>query len=134
MPYRVAIITGRRSQAFGAHVGEVVARGVPRPSLEVKPGLGPGWEYVVRETQRPEVRAAMLLPLDPPALERRQVELARERAEREFRLLDYASAARRPCTSTSPSACAGSRPTAIASRTSSGPGRTSTPRSGRAPE
>jgi hypothetical protein len=73
---RPKIYTAHRDQAFGPHLGEVVARGVERPPLprEMR-GTSTTWPQLARSLGEPRYRDGLALALHPERLS----ELVRER-------------------------------------------------------
>jgi hypothetical protein len=78
---RPKIITARRDQAFGPHLGEVVARGVERPPLpHEKRGTSTTWPQLAASLADPAFRTSLRLALDPERLAAVQYEMHRESA------------------------------------------------------
>jgi hypothetical protein len=78
---RPKIITARRDQAFGPHLGEVVAQGVERPPLEKEMrGTATTWPMLAAGLGRPDHRAGIELALDPDRLAAIQHEIRRQSA------------------------------------------------------
>jgi hypothetical protein len=78
---RPSVYTWRREQAFGPHLGEVVAQGVERPRLpkEMR-GTGTTWPQLAAGLGEPDYRAGLLLALDPERLAAIQRGIRREHA------------------------------------------------------
>ena len=75
---RPKVYTVHRDQAFGPHLGEVVARGVERPPLphEVR-GTSTTWPQLARSLGEPRYRDGLALALEPERLAEAQRELRR---------------------------------------------------------
>jgi hypothetical protein len=78
---RPNVCTADRDQAFGPHLGEVVARGVERPPLppEMR-GTSTTWPMLARSLSEPRYRDGLALALAPDRLAERQRELRRKDA------------------------------------------------------
>jgi hypothetical protein len=78
---RPKVITALREQAFGPHLGEVVARGIDRPPLPREArGTATTWPMLARSLAEPSYRDGLALALDPERLETLQRQIRREHA------------------------------------------------------
>jgi hypothetical protein len=79
VPYRVNVMTLSRDQAFGPRIGEVVARGIPRPPFDVRHVThGTTWPQLAAD----DLRTAIAVALDPEARARREAEVVRADLDR----------------------------------------------------
>jgi hypothetical protein len=82
---RPKIITALREHSFGAHLGEVVARGVERPPLPHEArGTATTWPQLAAGLADPDYRESLRLALEPERLAAVQYELHRESALSRF--------------------------------------------------
>jgi len=78
---RPKIYTAHRDQAFGPHLGEVVARGVERPPLPRETRrTSTTWPQLARSLGEPRYRDGLALALDPERLAEQQREINRASA------------------------------------------------------